>query len=242
MPKPSLAIQFGTPHWQALLVKCLICLAWGLFATPNFANSPDVGYRSGILGEGEAWQTEWHAYESGIPGPIVMVLGGVHGNEPAGARAALQIRHWTVEKGKLIVIPRANRIGLQANTRWIPEFRNDRKLRDLNRNFPRQNAPTTQTELAAALWEFTEKQKPDWFFDLHEGFDFHRLNPKSVGSSVITFPDETQLKSEAKGPRKTVMPKITEQLQGIQGQRMKTIKEIGQHAKKLSLLKVPVKK
>ena len=192
MPKPSFILRFNRSGLQPLFVKWLVCVACCLFTTPNSADESCIGYRSGILGEGQAWQTEWYAYESGISGPVVMVVGGIHGNEPAGARAALQIRNWTVDQGKLIVIPRANQLGLKANTRWIPEFRNDRKLRDLNRNFPRSGDPSTQTEIAAGIWEFVEQQKPDWFFDLHEGFDFHRLNQKSVGSSVITFPGETQ--------------------------------------------------
>jgi hypothetical protein len=34
--------------------------------------------------------------------------------------------------------------------------------------------------------------RPEWIFDLHEGFDFHHVNPKSVGSSVIAFPDQAK--------------------------------------------------
>ncbi len=170
-----------------------ICLAYFLLATTCWAQTPQKHFHSGSLGEGKPWQTEWYEYDSGIDGPTVMVLGGVHGNEPAGSRAAMEIKNWPIENGKLIVIPQANKLGLRANTRWIPEFRNDRKRKNLNRNFPRQSDPTTQTELAAALWDFIRKRKPDWFFDLHEGYDFHRLNPKSVGSSVIAFPEQSAL-------------------------------------------------
>ena len=47
-----------------------------------------------ILGEGEPWQTPCHIKDSGVDGPTVLITGGIHGNEPAGARAAEQIRHW----------------------------------------------------------------------------------------------------------------------------------------------------
>ncbi|MCH2180131.1 MAG: BPL-N domain-containing protein [Mariniblastus sp.] len=147
----------------------------------------------GTLGAGQSWENPWYQYDSLVKGPVVMILGGVHGNEPAGFRAAMQIRNWTVDNGKLIVVPQVNKLGLTANIRWIPEFRNDRKLRDLNRNFPRQSDPKTKTEMAGALWEFIKDRKPDWVFDLHEGFDFHRVNPKSVGSSVIAFPEQAEL-------------------------------------------------
>ena len=177
------------PAWFAYLACCLLTAIGG-------AQTAEEHFRSGLLGEGQAWQTEWFEYDSGIDGPTVMILGGVHGNEPAGFRAAMEIKNWTIEKGILIVIPQANKLGLRANTRWIPEFRNDRKLKDLNRNFPRQSDPTTQTELAAGLWDFIKQREPDWFFDLHEGYDFHRLNPKSVGSSVITFADQSALATQ----------------------------------------------
>ncbi len=148
---------------------------------------------SGKIGEGQPWQTEWYQYDSRVAGPVVMIFGGVHGNEPAGFRAAMQIKNWTVDKGKLIVVPQANKLGLRANTRWIPEFRNDNALKNLNRNFPRKSDPTTKTEMATAMWAFIQEHQPDWFFDLHEGFDFHRVNPKSVGSSVIAFPGQKDL-------------------------------------------------
>ena len=39
--------------------------------------------------------------------------------------------------------------------------------------------------LGKALWQFIAGQKPDWLIDLHEGYDFHQINSKSVGSSII---------------------------------------------------------
>jgi hypothetical protein len=143
--------------------------------------------RNGVLGSGTAWETPWQITESDKPGPTVVVIGGIHGNEPAGHRAAEQIRHWPIVRGKLVSLPRVNRVGLAANLRWFPDFRNDKRRRDINRNFPTKDRPNAMTPLCEAIWVFIEKQKPDWVFDLHEGFDFHRLNVKSVGSSVITF-------------------------------------------------------
>ena len=147
-----------------------------------------VHTESGVLGEGTNWSTPWYRIDSGVKGPTVLIIGGVHGNEPAGYRAADQIRHWPIKSGKIIVMPKLNRLGLAANMRWIPEFRNVRKTRDLNRVFPRRDNPEPQTQLGTAVWDFVKSEDPDWVFDLHEGFDFHRINSKSVGSSVISFP------------------------------------------------------
>jgi predicted deacylase len=173
------------PGW--LLVCFLLFVSW----IPSASGQLNLKLREGQLGAGTTWETRWHVIETGVPGPTVLVVGGIHGNEPAGFRAADQIRHWPVERGKLIVIPKVNRLGVEANTRWAPDHRNDREARDLNRNFGSLEQPEPRTDHCRALWKFVEEERPEWIFDLHEGFDFHRVNPKSVGSSVIAFPDQS---------------------------------------------------
>lgn len=138
----------------------------------------------GILAEGTRWETAYVVSDSGVPGPTVMVVGGVHGNEPAGAAAAAQIRHWPLHRGKLVVVPRANVPALRNRSRYMPTEED----RNLNRNFPRTANEPPRGELAAALWDLTCNVKPDWLMDLHEGFDFRKTNPKTTGSSIIHVP------------------------------------------------------
>ncbi|MDC0284252.1 BPL-N domain-containing protein [Mariniblastus sp.] len=166
--------------------------------------------REGALGAGTTWETRWHIMETGVPGPTVLIVGGIHGNEPAGFRAADQIRHWPIKRGKLIVIPQVNRLGVEANIRWSPDHRNDREARDLNRNFGTLGQPEPRTEHCRAVWGFIESERPEWIFDLHEGFDFHRVNPKSVGSSVIAFPDQTKFAAKLQA---AVNERIPQELQ-----------------------------
>lgn len=137
---------------------------------------------------GTRFATVCYRVDSGNPGPTVMVVGGVHGNEPAGAQAAESIRQWPIRTGKLIVIPRANVTGLAANQRRITELATN--LSDLNRDYPRakQTDNAARGDLAQAIWKIACDNKPDWVLDLHEGYDFHQLNEKSVGSSIICFP------------------------------------------------------
>jgi len=140
---------------------------------------------AGMLGEGNPWATPWYSIEGDEPGPVVVVTGGVHGNEPAGSHAALEVLAWPIRRGRLIVVPRVNRLGLAADMRWFPPTRNDRERRDLNRNFPTEAGDAPLAEINTALWELIERQDPDYVIDLHEGFDFHVANPESVGSSII---------------------------------------------------------
>ena len=147
--------------------------------------SSAAGIRTvGRIAEGTRWESEFHIIEGDEPGPTVVLVGGIHGDEPAGSRAAEQISHWPIRKGRLVVIPRANPVALGAGKRTIPgEPENER---DLNRNFPEPGRPNeARGELAGGLWKFIAAQKPDWVIDLHEGFDFHSTEPKSVGSSII---------------------------------------------------------
>ena len=145
---------------------------------------------STLLGRGTHWQTPIYIQDSGVDGPTVIVTGGIHGNEPAGSRAAQQIKHWPIRKGKLIVIPKVNVAALAADKRYTPGAEDS--LRDLNRNFPFPDIhDSPKGEIATALWNYLLDQDPDWLFDLHEGYHFnisHQPPPgkdKSVGSTII---------------------------------------------------------
>jgi predicted deacylase/glutamine amidotransferase-like uncharacterized protein len=139
---------------------------------------------SGLIAAGSRWETPYQVIEAQEPGPTLILTGGIHGDEPAGARAAEQICEWPLLRGRLIIIPRANVPALKAGKRLIPGTKTGE--RDLNRNFPRAGSEEgTRGELAAHLWDFVAAQHPDWLIDLHEGYDFHRLQPGSVGSSII---------------------------------------------------------
>lgn len=133
-----------------------------------------------------SYRTDYYVHDSGVDGPVVFIVGGVHGNEPAGAAAAEQIRHWQPVRGKLIVLPRANPPALAANSRYTPDAESDHK--NLNRNFPRKGKDEPPRGIMAeTIWPFMQQHDPDWVIDLHEGLDFCIVNPESVGSSVIYF-------------------------------------------------------
>lgn len=163
------------------LLGSLALVGNGLAAAPTTSTNLLLG--------GTRFATECYVHDTGRPGPTVMIVGGVHGNEPAGANAAEVIRHWSLRNGKLVVIPRANIPALAANKRNTPGLSTN--LSNLNRNYPRagQKEPP-RGEVAETIWGLALKYKPDWLLDLHEGFDFNAINDKSVGSSVIVTSDE----------------------------------------------------
>lgn len=149
-------------------------------ATPEGSVGP-----SGLLGEGTAFETPWFDHRGEEDGPTILITGGMHGNEPAGVAAADAIASWTVRRGRLVVAPRMNPPALAAGQRRTPGL--EGSPGDLNRHFP--TGGEVFEGVATDLWELFEQVQPDWLLDLHEGYAFHRLNPDSVGSSIISCAD-----------------------------------------------------
>ena len=96
----------------------------------NFASLKDLGeikpgvgvtgtkmlseYFDGI--KGSSMDTEVYILEGEKPGGKVLILGGTHGNEPAGYLAAITfIENAKVEEGTVYVIPYTNRSGMTHN-------------------------------------------------------------------------------------------------------------------------------
>jgi len=136
-------------------------------------------------------------------GPVVLIVGGVHGNEGAGTVSARHVRrHWRPSKGRLVVASRVNPVGVKNNHRLIANAKDNK---DLNRNFPDNIKSPPIGEIASSIWEMVEIFKPHVFFDLHEGWGFYKMlkdNPHeklvgnkqfSKGSSVIATPEAAPL-------------------------------------------------
>ena len=161
----------------------------GLLLIFLFSGAAGGEIATGSLAPGTKWETPYHLIEGSRPGPTVLVTGGLHGNEPAGSLAAEQILHWPILRGRLVVLPRANQPGLRKATRHLPDVA--RQEADLNRNFPRTDGKNEASSLIGKeIWELAQKFKPDWLIDLHEGYHFHKIQSKSVGSTILVSQPE----------------------------------------------------
>jgi len=173
-----------TPRWERVLLLALFCLPL-TFASTTTVLGQELERR--ILAEGTPHETEYFIQRADEPGPTVLIVGGVHGNEPAGVHAVEVVRYWPIERGTVISVPSSNVTALAADSRQIPGAPKGRS--NLNRLFPKPDAEevpdTVEHPLADALWQLMKSHQPDWVFDCHEGYDFHQINSKSVGSTVI---------------------------------------------------------
>lgn len=183
-------LQPQARHFSARMRLCLGLLAgWPI----GLASAGDLA--SGWIALGSPAATPFHVRASTNEGPTVLIIGGLHGNEPAGAHAAEQIRHWPIRRGKLVIVPRANVVALDARTRTLKSETSTNRF-DLNRAFPPvAGATNPAARLAALLWELVQTNAPTWLLDLHEGSDFRARTKQSVGSSVIASasPDARRL-------------------------------------------------
>ena len=128
---------------------------------------PGDGVRSAPLGESTRGQPI-RAYTLGSGRPRTVVVGSVHGNEPAGTVVATRLLHaGPPRRGSITVVPDLNPDGHAAMRRW-----NARGV-DLNRNFPGTwrglrtagSAPASEVETRLAI-ALIERLRPDvtiWF-------------------------------------------------------------------------------
>jgi predicted deacylase len=119
---------------------------------------------------GTEWETPVYINRSGRPGPAVMVLGGVHGNEPGGWAAAEEIAAWIPDRGLMVVIPRANIVATRLLERTTPE------LGDLNRFYPGVPLDTVNgfpmQWMAHDIVQLAREFEVRLLFDLHESWGF----------------------------------------------------------------------
>ena len=139
------------------------------------------------------WETPVYVVESGQPGPTVVIVGGVHGDETAGAVSAMSVTDWQFTLGRVIVIPTASVTALEDGTRMTPTAEGEDEI-NLNRLFPINGDEQVAHPLAVDIWRLLDNVRPDWVLDLHEGERYFIAEPpeledKSVGQTIIVLRD-----------------------------------------------------
>lgn len=114
---------------------------------------------------------------SNINGNKTLIISSIHGNELAGYYVLKEFieSKSIIKYGQIKIIPSANNCGLYLNYRNNP-FGNY----DINRNFPDKSYLNKQQ-----IIKFVNEA--NWIIDLHEGWDFHKINSDSIGSGIYGF-------------------------------------------------------
>lgn len=171
---------------SSLLKRCFVVTLITLLAFSGLAIAAPPAQADTIdtvtIAPGTIYATPMYVIDSGKAGPTVMIVGGVHGNETAGYTAAAKVKSWDIKKGKLIVLPQANKKAVARHTRTYNG--------DLNRDFPQSSTQSADNTLSRSIWSAVKKYDVDWLMDMHEGYSYAKLSD-SVGQSLIYYPNST---------------------------------------------------
>jgi hypothetical protein len=140
--------------------------------TPTATPEPFIipaGEEQSVLMPGTQYETPFYVYGTGVEGPILTTLGGVHGNEPGGWLAAERlIEQIRPDAGGLIVVPRANRLAVDLFERTTDE------LGDLNRLYPGDPDGLPMAQMAHQIIEMLKAYHVTHVIDMHESWAFYR--------------------------------------------------------------------
>ncbi len=149
------------------------------------------------------------------PGKTLLIIGGIQGDEPGGFLAADFYADFSLEKGNLIVVPRANFPSILKQERQINQ--------DMNRKFMDDTTLNYEAKVVDVLKKLICES--DCFINLHEGSGFYSStwktldrNPKKYGQSVIAddailYPGENLASVDLKAMAQQVIDKINENIE-----------------------------
>lgn len=138
----------------------------------------ETEHGSFVLLEGTDLALTVHVLRGQEEGPLLYVVGGVHGDELAGWYAGTVLKNASVRAGTVCILAPANTWGAENVQRETAEDR------DLNRNFPGDPEGTDTEKTAAAIFEDIRARQPAFVLDLHEG-RFHDNGQDNLGNSII---------------------------------------------------------
>ena len=130
-----------------------------------------------------------HKLESGRPGPTVLVVGGIQGDEPGGfLTAALLISHYRITSGAVWVVPNLNFLSIIHNSRGMHG--------DMNRKFADLDPKDPEYPAIQKIKAIIADERIDAVFHLHDGWGFYSPTyvsewqcPQRWGQSVIIDQD-----------------------------------------------------
>ena len=129
----------------------------------------------GRLTSGNMIYLQGYVFRSKKPGPITLLLAGVHGDEINGIeiiRRAIDKKVFDdVKKGTIIVIPIVNVFGFINSDRYVPDGK------DVNRSFPGSLTGSLASRIARTLTKYVFPHV-DYIMDFHTGGDLRYNYPQ----------------------------------------------------------------
>ena len=123
--------------------------------------------------------------ESNEKGNTLLIIGGIHGDEPGGYFApAFLEQYYEIKSGNVWVIPDLNADSIMANNRGL--------YNDMNRKFSSIESNDPDYDTVTKVKEIILDKKVDLILNLHDGYGFYRnkyenaiFNPNAWGQATI---------------------------------------------------------
>jgi len=151
---------------QAIKIFLVLLVTHSVFAfsdTSSYSENRQYTYvRQDYFGLNDEYETPFFIFKGAKPGPVMILDGGIHGDEIASYMACDSIvKYINLLSGTLIVIPRTNIKACAENTRQM-NF-------DFNHAFPGDiTHDTYEYRLAYEIMWLVDSVKPDLIINLHE--------------------------------------------------------------------------
>jgi hypothetical protein len=198
-------------YWRTQLKPATFCWIALLFFLPlSWSQTAFAETTHQIFFKGTDSELDVYTIKGAKPGPTLLILGGIQGDEPGGYLAADLYADMSLRQGNLIVVPRANFLSIVVNNRGIQG--------DMNRKFaapPKdEDRDTPVVELIKGLMA-----KADFFLNLHDGSGFYRptyespeRNPMRFGQSIIADASDHTLPNGKVLHMAAIVDRVTEKI------------------------------
>ncbi|WP_345991911.1 M99 family carboxypeptidase catalytic domain-containing protein [Sulfurimonas sp. HSL-1716] len=125
----------------------------------------------------------------------LLVIGGIHGNEPGGYFSAeILASHYKIKSGNLWIVPNLNARSIQADKRGV--------FGDMNRKFSTITKNDPDFDIVSDIKKIILDKNVTLIINLHDGHGFYRnknlgtiFNPKAWGQTCVI--DQCNLKNSA---------------------------------------------
>ncbi|MFA9461931.1 M14/M99 family metallopeptidase [Thiohalorhabdus methylotrophus] len=183
-------------------------LAWGGASGVQAVERPSTQHEVHFAGTN--YELNIYRIHGRHDGKTLLIVGGIQGDEPGAFMSADFYSDLSLQKGNLIVVPRANLKSIILDKRGADG--------DMNRRFLSQ--PRVKKEMDRVVRKLKKLMgEADLFLHLHDGWGFHYpeyvskwRNPKRYGQSIITdanrFPCENGTELDLKGWAKGVLKEV----------------------------------
>lgn len=139
---------------------------------------------------------ELYKKESNKEGNTLLIIGGIHGDEPGGYFApAFLEKYYKIKSGNVWIVPNINGHSIMANTRGIYD--------DMNRKFSTIDKKDPDYNVITKIKKIILDKKVDLVLNLHDGYGFYRnkyenaiFNPNAWGQATII--DQEKIKGLSK--------------------------------------------